>query len=199
LKEFGQSANIEDDLPKMGPMNRTVGVLLLALPCSLASHDVQGQADSRAHLQAIQRDLRLERAVSERYTEITTYLQPETRRKLTLASAATRKRITTNPEHADPYETAQGEVNRRFPRLPSAQVDLLTFCVLADLARQGKDEIEGNARGSRYKLDNLSEMGEMESLRLQMAMDRLSKLMSTLSNILKKISETSDGITRNMK
>jgi hypothetical protein len=28
----------------------------------------------------------------------------------------------------------------------------------------------------------MSEMGEMESLRLQMAMDRLSRLMSTLSN-----------------
>jgi putative addiction module CopG family antidote len=34
------------------------------------------------------------------------------------------------------------------------------------------------------RLDSLSEMGEMESLRLQMAMDRLSKLMSMLSNLL---------------
>ncbi len=49
------------------------------------------------------------------------------------------------------------------------------------------------------KLDSLSEMGEMESLRLQMAMDRLSKLMSTLSNLLKKASETASGITQNIK
>jgi hypothetical protein len=48
-------------------------------------------------------------------------------------------------------------------------------------------------------LDSLSEMGEMESLRLQMAMDRRSKLMSTLSNLLKKISDTSSGITQNLK
>lgn len=49
------------------------------------------------------------------------------------------------------------------------------------------------------KLDNLSEMGEMESLRLQMAMDRLSKIMSTLSNLLKKTSEEDEQITRNVK
>lgn len=49
------------------------------------------------------------------------------------------------------------------------------------------------------KLDSLSEMGEMESLRLQMAMDRLSKLMSTLSNMLKKSSETAASIVQNLK
>jgi hypothetical protein len=36
----------------------------------------------------------------------------------------------------------------------------------------------------------MSELGETESLRLQMAMDRMSKMMSTLSNMLKKISCT---------
>jgi len=37
-------------------------------------------------------------------------------------------------------------------------------------------------------------MGETESLRLQMAMDRLSKMMSTLSNLLKKMSDTAMGL-----
>ena len=37
------------------------------------------------------------------------------------------------------------------------------------------------------QLDSLSEMGKMESLRLQMAMDRMSKIISTISNLLKKI------------
>jgi hypothetical protein len=39
----------------------------------------------------------------------------------------------------------------------------------------------------------------MESLRLQMAMDRYSKMMSTLSNLMKKMSETSESITANLK
>ena len=48
-------------------------------------------------------------------------------------------------------------------------------------------------------LDSLSEMGETESLRLQMAMDRLSEMMSTLSNVLQKIDETQAAITQNIK
>ena len=42
-------------------------------------------------------------------------------------------------------------------------------------------------------------MGETESLRLQMAMDRLSKMMSTLSNILKRISDTDSALVQNLK
>jgi hypothetical protein len=49
------------------------------------------------------------------------------------------------------------------------------------------------------RLDSMSEMGEMESLRLQMAMDRLSKFMNTLSNLLKKFSDTASGIVQNLK
>jgi hypothetical protein len=58
-----------------------------------------------------------------------------------------------------------------------------------------------NALESQMKneLDSMSEMGETESLRLQMAMDRLSKMMTTLSNVLKKISDTSQSIVQNMK
>jgi len=52
---------------------------------------------------------------------------------------------------------------------------------------------------ARNDLDSMSEMGEMESLRLQMAMDRMSKMMSTLSNLLKKSSETAAEITQNIK
>jgi putative addiction module CopG family antidote len=61
----------------------------------------------------------------------------------------------------------------------------------ADL-RAVLDDVKG-------QLDSLSELGEMESLRLQMAMDRLSKLMSTLSNLLKKSSDTAAGIIQNIK
>jgi hypothetical protein len=55
-----------------------------------------------------------------------------------------------------------------------------------------KDEIKN-------RLDSMSELGEMVSLRLQMAMDRRSKMMSTLSNILKKISDTDSTIVQNLK
>lgn len=48
-------------------------------------------------------------------------------------------------------------------------------------------------------LNSLNEMSEMTSMRLQMAMDRRSKFVETLSNVLKKISDTSDSIVANLK
>jgi hypothetical protein len=53
---------------------------------------------------------------------------------------------------------------------------------LSDSLAATKKEIDNAKETIKNKLDSLSEIGEMESLRLQMAMDRLSKLMSTLSN-----------------
>lgn len=47
--------------------------------------------------------------------------------------------------------------------------------------------------------DTLGDLSETESLRLQMAMDRLSKMTETLSNILKKIDDTAQSITQNLK
>jgi hypothetical protein len=70
--------------------------------------------------------------------------------------------------------------------------DTLTFMANYEAAKTLQEAIKKD-------LDSMSEMGEMESLRLQMAMDRLSKMMSTLSNILKKISDTAESITQNLK
>src|SRR4051794_28589468 len=65
--------------------------------------------------------------------------------------------------------------------------------------RTTTEELEAAASDVKHELDSLSEMGETESLRLQMAMDRMSKLMSMLSNLLKKVSDTSGQITQNLK
>jgi Arc/MetJ-type ribon-helix-helix transcriptional regulator len=60
------------------------------------------------------------------------------------------------------------------------------------LLRAIQDELLG-------KLDGMSEMGDMTSLRLQMMMDRRSKFVSTLSNVMKKMSETSAQLTADLK
>ncbi|MEO7045460.1 MAG: hypothetical protein ABI091_09170 [Ferruginibacter sp.] len=62
-----------------------------------------------------------------------------------------------------------------------------------------KEEIDKAAAEIKAKQDSLSEMGETESLRLQMAMDRRSKMMENLSNMLKKMSDTQDQIIQNLK
>jgi hypothetical protein len=50
--------------------------------------------------------------------------------------------------------------------------------------------------GSR---DSLSELGEMQQLKMQMAMDRISKADHASSNTLKKMSDTLSQIIQNMK
>ena len=62
-----------------------------------------------------------------------------------------------------------------------------------------KAELDASIDQVKGDLDSMSEMGETESLKLQMAMDRLSKMMSTLSNLLKKMSDTDQSITNNIK
>lgn len=49
------------------------------------------------------------------------------------------------------------------------------------------------------KLDSMNEMSEMTSLRLQLTMDRRSKFISTLSNIMKKVSTTQEAVVQNLK
>jgi hypothetical protein len=60
-------------------------------------------------------------------------------------------------------------------------------------------EIDSAVEALRNQRDSISEMGEMDALQMQQAMDRMSKAMSTLSNIMKKASETSQTIIQNMK
>ena len=48
-------------------------------------------------------------------------------------------------------------------------------------------------------LDSMCDLSDMTSLRLQMTMDRRSKFISTLSQIMKKISTTQDILVQNIK
>ena len=49
------------------------------------------------------------------------------------------------------------------------------------------------------RLDSLPDVSEMDQLKLQMLMDRMSKAETTLSNLLKKISDTQHSIIKNVK
>jgi hypothetical protein len=60
-------------------------------------------------------------------------------------------------------------------------------------------DFDRDVEGLMSTVDPAGEMSEETELRLQMAMDRLTKMMSTLSNILKKLADTSDAIIQNLK
>jgi hypothetical protein len=93
----------------------------------------------------------------------------------------------------EPEALARAAVQARWSHVRAAGAsDTLTFMANYEAAKALQVDIKN-------KLDSMSEMGEMDQMRTQAAMDRLSKLMSTLSNLLKKASETASGITQNMK
>ena len=86
------------------------------------------------------------------------------------------------------------------PRVESLDLMVKGFCVemTAESLKNQLEAIE-QALSVLKSRNSLGEMQEMDSLRLQMAMDRLTKLISTLSNLLKKIAETAEGIVQNLK
>lgn len=70
---------------------------------------------------------------------------------------------------------------------------------VATLPATDRASVQAQIDALQNDLEALSEMGEMDSLRLQMAMDRMSKLMETLSNLMKKMSDTQSSIIQNIK
>lgn len=49
------------------------------------------------------------------------------------------------------------------------------------------------------ELDSIDQMSEIESLRLQMTMDRLAKMTTVLAAITGRVSDTEDAIRRHLK
>jgi hypothetical protein len=75
---------------------------------------------------------------------------------------------------------------------------------LRDMLETVEREDAELAKRLRCEYDELfvstqDELGEVQSLRLQMALDRRSKFLSTLSNLLKKLSDTESSIIQNLK
>ncbi len=91
-----------------------------------------------------------------------------------------------------------------------AEADLKTLLAEIKETNRSKEELRKfleyrrakRAGGSPEKpagLDSMSEMSDVQALRLQMYMDRRSKAMSAISNLLKKISDTQQSIVQNWK
>jgi hypothetical protein len=123
------------------------------------------------------------------------------------SNATTQLRLTLGAVRLE-YEGRDEFLKSEVPPLVQAMDRLVTArlivpCNVLQAAIQdsftSQKDIDDAIVGMKNDLDSMSELGETESLRLQMAMDRLSKLMSTLSNILKKISDTTDSIAANLK
>jgi hypothetical protein len=148
--------------------------------------------------------------------EILEDMRAVTQAKRRLRDTAARLKKRAEPvDEQERDEYRQRESEREFERIDTTLLTQLLVTVAAHqsnrealaqtdevlrirrrVRRAGVDETVDQAKDD---LDSLSELGEMESLRLQMAMDRRSKFMTALSNILKKMSDTNDAIVQNLK
>jgi hypothetical protein len=92
----------------------------------------------------------------------------------------------------DPDGPARAAARARWPNLRVAGAyDALAFLAIYDAAEILQADAE--------KLDSLGDLGQEQSMRLQMYMDRCTKFFETLSNLMKKISDTAEGIVANLK
>jgi hypothetical protein len=60
-------------------------------------------------------------------------------------------------------------------------------------------ELDDEVGSLQRDVDAEADLSELETLRLQMAMDRISKMMASLSNLLKKLADTNSSIVQNLK
>lgn len=77
-----------------------------------------------------------------------------------------------------------------------------TKSALRELLERVAEESEELARALRCEYEELfvsTESDELAMVELQMAMDQRSKLLEMLSNILKKMDESANEITQNLK
>jgi len=90
------------------------------------------------------------------------------------------------------YQGEIRKINELIQKTPSRTVFVdRSFDDIGDL-RAVQDDLKG-------KLDEMNGMSEMTSLRLQMMMDRRSKFIETLSNIMKSMSTTQETLVQNLK
>jgi hypothetical protein len=59
--------------------------------------------------------------------------------------------------------------------------------------------VEEAQQALTQQLTTMNELSDSDSVRLQEAMDRHSRMMTTLSNILKKLNDTAAAISQNLK
>ena len=167
-------------------------VLLLGLPA--LARDKSITVSPSLDVQPVSRNFKLEQIAFARTKRLKSILSPDARAKLDPVTERLLDHLATNSRKVDLDSLVQQEIRSKYPKISNEQSNLLSFYVLAEAARiiSVQDEL-------KKKLDGMNEMSEMTSLRLQMTMDRRSKFISTLSNIMKKISTTQDTLVQNIK
>jgi len=149
---------------------------------ALAALALAFAAASQVSAQPRARPLVASRAMAM-HERVKAQLPPNDRATANAVVAYVRQTLKRSHQPVSPPAVA-AVIQDALPGLTQSQSTELTQYVVDDLGDQ---------------IDSMNEVSEMTSLRLQMAMDRMSKLMQTLSNIEKKESDTDSAVIQNLK
>jgi hypothetical protein len=176
-----------------------IGILMMAAP-------VFAQAGSSAKQETMQIRPLPDDAV-RLHEKMAPKLAPTARLKIQGAAMKVRsQRAANSTELLAHARTAAWEV---FPSAKGADVDTLTFLVMMQASADAKDELTATMqqtqavnqqkqvqRGAAAKAADMSQ--EMQ-MKLQMEQQQYDQCMEAVSNIMKKVSDTSASIVQNMK
>jgi hypothetical protein len=149
-------------------------------------------------------------------------LSPSARSKVQSAAAAVATAIKQQPSMtpAQLQAKARGAVTAAFPGLAGMDIDAVVFLVMMQAAQDQEKDLqqtmnqmqqETNAKqaargtaqsGAAAQANSAAQMSDMsteQQMRLQMAMDRRSKFLDTISNMMKSASDTQTSVISNLK
>ncbi len=148
-------------------------------------------------------------------TRLAANLSPSAKSKVQSAAADLAITATQQPAMSATQlqSSARALVMRAFPTLQGQDIDALVFLVMMQCTKDEESDLrqimnetkamtaaKQNLRNPlRASAANASELSDMDSMRLQMLMDRRSKLLEAMSNMMKSVSDTQSGVIGNLK
>jgi septal ring factor EnvC (AmiA/AmiB activator) len=138
-------------------------------------------------------------------------LTPAVRAKIAACAQSLTQRLRAMPTAsvAQMQGAAQTATMEVFPGLRGADLDTVVFLVMSETAQQQQADLQAQMsqmqqqmaqkQAQRDSTQGMNAMSEMQQMKLQSMMDRRSKLLEAMSNIMKATSDTADSITQNLK
>jgi hypothetical protein len=202
-------------------MKKATFVLVLLCPFALwaqakpeaqmQSSRIQSPAASARRIE----EFELTPAVVAQHERIQRLIGPRTKQRISQIAPAFSARVRQLPPTTDFHALAVAEVRGGFQglgNLSNEDIEAIAFLVMMQATQDAQSDLKNmmdgikkanqqkqSQRAARNQKDAVSELSEEESLRLQMAMDRQSKFMETLSNVEKKMAQTQNSVVQNLK
>jgi len=144
--------------------------------------------------------------IAREYLRISRSLSYSVKMRILLASRSFSHGASHQHTDAALRQGAKNALRGHFPSASAQQLEVMSFYLICRAAirdagrvQSGLSPYDSDIDAWESKRQTMNEMAEELSLKVQMAQERNAKFQSTLSNMMKKVSDTSSGIVSNLK